>query len=69
MKRTVFDDIDGNSLSVFINHEDKIYISAGDELGCNYGYNDNFGYVTLDLYDVKELISELQKLVDILEDE
>jgi len=67
MKKTVFDDTDGNSLTIFINHEDKIYISAGDELGCNSGYNDNFGYVVLDLYDAKDLIYELEKFVNILE--
>jgi|GEM_PF-5092156 len=57
--KKVFEDHDGNELECFINSKGKIYIGIGPSDKDDYM---QFGYITLDGQDIKELIKELTQL-------
>ncbi|WP_404985263.1 hypothetical protein ACI513_18685 [Chryseobacterium sp. M5] len=62
-KRTVLYDEDNNELECYINQNNKVYIGIGEN-----NDNTNFGYITLNKEDVKELIEMLSDLEKEMED-
>lgn len=62
--RTVFSDDKDNEMDCYINTEGKVYIRIG-QLDDSYMYS---GYITLDKYDVQELIKILSALEQQMED-
>lgn len=62
-KRTVLYDEDNNELECYVNQNNKVYIGIGENSD-----KINFGYITLNKEDVKELIEMLNDLEKELED-
>lgn len=63
-KRSIYYDENDNELECYINTNNKVYISIGQK-----DEESQFGYITLDKDDLRELIEELSSLEKNLEDE
>jgi methyl coenzyme M reductase subunit D len=54
----------GNKLRAYVNHENRCYITVGELDSDTDVYT---GYITLDLDDLTELISELQHIKNLID--
>ena len=57
-KFTEFKDEDGNTLTSYINSNEKVFIKISDKYHNEYSIN----YITLDIFDLSDLIKHLQGL-------